>query len=234
MAAECFLLPQNEVPKDLRYLAKGNFVFAEFFGSYFVDVARSLWDEAADLVTKDGTPIYEHLAAEGITGRGACIKGERRDPEPGTFEGHIKAVDERFWKQRFRVYDQWRRDWWALYKKRGWLQMVTGFVYQGPADRNQVLNTPIQGSAFHCLLWALIRLHHWLREHKFKSRIIGQVHDSLVLDVFESELPDVLAKLRSLLIDEIRREWKWLIIPLDVECEVGVENWWAKQPVKVA
>lgn len=238
MAAECFLLPQNDVPKPVRNLAKGGFVFAEFYGSYYVDVARSLWDDAAKLKLNDGaTLVHDHLAANGIRERGACETGKRQDPKPGSFEAHIKQVETRFWGERFHVHDAWRKQWWQDYLTNGYFQMLTGFVVTygkaGLLRRNEAINSPVQGSAFHCLLWGLIRLGDWLRKNKMKSVIVAQIHDSIIIDAHKDEWQAVAAKARELLVDSIRQYWPWLIVPLDTELEMAETNWFEKKEVKL-
>lgn len=66
-----------------------------------------------------------------------------------------------------------------------------------------------------------------------KSKVIGQIHDSLIIDTHKSELQDVLAKVKSLLVDEIREDWTWLTVPLGVEAEASETNWWEKVEVQI-
>ncbi len=227
MAAEIFCLPRDEVPKAVRQEAKGKFVFAEFYGDYWAKVAANLWDGVGSLITNNGMAMEDHLANKGIYGLG------RNDGilDQGTFVWHIKQIEHSFWHERYSVYNQWKKDWFDLYCERGWYDMKTGFVCQGIYTRNQVNNGPIQGSAFHCLLWVLIRLNRWLRKNRMRSVIIGQIHDSIELDVHPDELDDVKAKAKSLLEDEIREAWPWLIIPLAGEAEISESNWYEKRAI---
>jgi DNA polymerase I-like protein with 3'-5' exonuclease and polymerase domains len=48
---------------------------------------------------------------------------------------------------------------------------------------DDVTNYPIQGSAFHCLLWAFNETDRIMRKDKWDTRLLGQVHDSMLLDV---------------------------------------------------
>lgn len=233
MAAECFKLPKEEVPKGLRQLTKGAFVFAEFYGDFYPKVARNLWEGAAadEITLKDGTPAIEHLKACGLHSLGECDPDQK--PRKGTFEEHIQDVEHRFWEERFKGYNKWRIDHWNNYKRRGWFEMKTGFVVYGHYKKNEVLNSPIQGSAFHCLLWILIQLNRWLVRNKMKTMIVGQIHDSIVLDAHPTEVDDVLEKTFQLIRADIRREWPWLIIPLEGEAELSETNWWEKKEVQV-
>lgn len=235
MAAECFILPKTQVSKAARNEAKGDFVFAEFYGSYYPQVAKALWREAAKITTTDGTPLLDHLARKKITERGKCETGTKEEPIPGSFEAHIKRVERRFWGERFKVHDEWRRTWWADYQRNGYFQMLSGFVVTfgkaGPLGKNDCINSPSQGSAFHCLLWGFIRLHDWFKKYKMQSVLIGQIHDSVLIDAHISEVPDIVAKARALFIDDVRVYYPWLKVPLDLEVEIAETNWYEKRPL---
>jgi len=234
MAAECFLLPVDRIPKDVRNAVKANFVFAEFYGSSYQNVAANLWADISryNLANHDGSPLFDHLGDLGIDALGECAF--RGDPVPGTFEHHIKKVERRFWDERYIKYRDWRRAWYESYLQTGWFQMQTGFVVQGVYERNQVINLPIQGSAFHCLLWIMIELHKWLRKNKMQTLVVGQIHDSLELDAVPEELDAVLDYVMNLIRVKIRKAWPWLIMPLEAEVEGSDKNWHEKKPIKPA
>ena len=67
-----------------------------------------------------------------------------------------------------------------------------------------------------------------------KTKIVGQIHDSLLADVPEDELDDWLALAKEVMTEEIRREWRWIIVPLTIEAEVGRRSWHDKKPVEIA
>jgi DNA polymerase-1 len=227
MAAQIFKLPHNQVPKKVRQAAKGGFVFSQFYGDWYVACARNLWNEIArsDLKTEAGVCLYDHLRQNGIAERGACT--DSKSAKPGTFEMHLKKVERDFWKRRFQVYGKWREDWWAAYQRDGYFDTLTGFHITGIYGRNSVTNYPIQGSAFHCLLWALVKLNRWLRKNRMKTKIIGQIHDSMLLDACPQELPDVLAMAKQLLCVELKKQWKWLIVPMEIDADVSpVDGSW--------
>lgn len=232
MACELFLCQQENVTKGLRTASKNSFVFPEFYGSYYPQVGADLWDvmRIRDLKLKFGeleVPIREHLRDKGITEQGL-----RHEPDPGTYIHHVKTVEKRFWGVRFKVYAEWKNETYSKYLKEGGWRTKTGFYVEGIYKKNDVTNHPIQGSAFHCLLWALIRLQKWLRKHKMKTKIVGQIHDSVVLDAVVSELQDVLHKWRQLMSEELPKAWRWIIVPIEIEAEVaGVdESWYHKKP----
>jgi DNA polymerase I len=117
--------------------------------------------------------------------------------------------------------------------KRGGFKTLTGFWIEGVMGRNDVINYPVQGSAFHCLLWSLIRLQRELRWGKMRALIVGQIHDSIVADVPADELDDFLPLAKRIMTEEIRKHWKWIIVPLDIEAEVSESNWFEKKAVEI-
>lgn len=81
------------------------------------------------------------------------------------------------------------------------------------------MNTPIQGTAADIMKIAMIRVARALREGQFRSRILLQVHDELVLEAVESEIPAVS--------DLLRREMEGaadLAAPLVADIHTG-KNW---------
>ncbi len=222
MAAECYMLEADQVSKDVRFYAKNQFVFPQFYGDYYVSCAKNLWEamRRAYLKTSDGNDLETHLGYQGIDG-------------PRQFENHIKQVEERFWNDRFPVYRDWKDEWWEKYQKCGYLRLKTGFVCQGIYRRNEAINYPIQGSAFHCLLWSLIRMNRWLVKNKMETMIVGQIYDSMILDVVEEERGDVLAMAKQIMTVDLRRAWPWIVAPLEIDAEGSDRNWHEKMTLSI-
>lgn len=233
MAAQLYIVRPEQVSKAMRHAAKNQFVFPQFYGSYYIQCAPHLWQSMKrGKFEVDGVLLKKLLRRHGIKSLGDCDPDSR--PRPGTFESHVQEVECDFWNRRFSVYNQWKKDWYAEYLRNGYVWMHTGFIVSGIYSRNDVINYPVQGAAFHCLLWSLIRLQKWLRKHKFKTRIIGQIHDSLLLDGPLTELQDVLAAAHRIMTIELRKAWKWIVVPLEIEAESSDVNWWEKREVKIA
>ena len=235
MAAQIYMIKEKEVSKQTRYAAKNLYVFPQFYGSFYAQCAPSLWEsiDKLKLERSDGVSLKEHLKEKGIKRLGACKFDE--EPRPHTFERHVRDVEKDFWGRRFRVYAQWKKDWYEAYKEKGGFEMFTGFRVFGVYRRNVIINSPVQGAAFHCLLWTLIRIQAWLEKHNMKSVILGQIHDSLVLDIPVNELQDVLAACKRIMTLSIRKAWEWIIVPLAVEAEVTPVNgsWFEKKGIAI-
>lgn len=236
MAGDCYILRKKEVNKMARYCGKNMFVFPQFYGDWYLSCAKSLWEaiEKFGLTNPTtGESLYRHLKKQGIRELGEC--DSKHKPKRGTFEYHIQQVEKHFWHKRFKVYDQWKRDWWDDYLEKGYFDMLTGFRIEGVLERKKVINYPIQGTAFHWLLWSLIQIQKRLNKYKMKSKIVGQIHDSIVADIFKGELKAYLEICKEIMTEKIRKHWKWIVVPLTIEAEAASagRSWFEKKEVKI-
>ena len=104
--------------------------------------------------------------------------------------------------------------------RRRYLKDINGSnaIVRGAAERNAV-NAPIQGSAADIIKIAMIQIHKKLEEGNYKSKMLLQVHDELVFDIYKPELEE----LKTMIKTEMENAYK-LSVPLDVELGVG-NNW---------
>ena len=91
-------------------------------------------------------------------------------------------------------------------------------IVRGAAERNAV-NAPIQGSAADIIKIAMINIYNKLQQGGFKTKMLLQVHDELVFDVYKPELENM----KKLIKEEMENAYK-LSVPLDVEMDMGT-NW---------
>ena len=91
-------------------------------------------------------------------------------------------------------------------------------VARGVAERNAI-NAPIQGSAADIMKLAMVEMHRKMRAAGLRSRMILQVHDEIVIDVYRSE-QEAVAKI----VVEAMERAAQLSVPLTVDYGVG-ENW---------
>ena len=82
------------------------------------------------------------------------------------------------------------------------------------------MNMPLQGAAADIIKIAMINVHRRLVEGGFKSKLILQVHDELVIDALKSEKDEVL----NILVHEMENAVA-LSVPLSVEASVA-ECWY--------
>lgn len=91
-------------------------------------------------------------------------------------------------------------------------------VVRGAAERNAV-NAPIQGSAADIIKIAMINIYNKLQAGNYKSKMLLQVHDELVFDIYKPELEEMKTLIKS----EMENAYT-LEVPLDVEMDIGL-NW---------
>ncbi len=215
----------------LRQAAKNAFVFPEFYGSYYKSCAPNLvcnwgklpsgkWKPGEGIPMPEGT-LSDHLISKGISSL-------------DSFTNHLQTIEEDFKYNRFPDHIQWMDDWYNLYRKRGYIELLTGFRCNGVMDKKQVINYPVQGAAFHCLLWSFTRLDKIIRKQGWDSKIIGQIHDAILLDVNPKELPTIVQMIHRITCKDLLAAWPWIIVPLDIEMELApVDGSWAdKQKYK--
>ena len=91
---------------------------------------------------------------------------------------------------------------------------------RGGAERNAI-NAPIQGTAADMIKLAMVAIHRELGRRNLKTRMLLQVHDELVFDLYLPEQKEVLP-----LVEEKMKAAIPLDVPMVVEMGVG-ENWLA-------
>jgi len=82
------------------------------------------------------------------------------------------------------------------------------------------INTPIQGSAADMIKLAMIDIHQAFTEANFRSKMIMQVHDELVFDVYKPELE----KIKPLIIEKMKNALPGISVPIVVDTGIG-QNW---------
>jgi DNA polymerase I-like protein with 3'-5' exonuclease and polymerase domains len=178
-AIDIFMRDLDTYTKAERQLAKNKFVFPAFYGSSAKPhqgqkigvVARDLWE---------GTPpeTMAHLRSCGIRG----IED---------FQAHVIDVEDKMWNERFPVYSEWRNKTWKKYKRKGYLDLYTGFRVYGPLSYTQVVNIQTQGSAFHVLLHTLIKTAPRIFDLSGRTYVNGQIHECIVVNVHPEEEEEI-------------------------------------------
>ena len=82
------------------------------------------------------------------------------------------------------------------------------------------LNTPIQGSASDIFKKAMVDISRIFKENDIKSKMLLQVHDELIFNVYKDEIDTV----REIVYNTMNDSYK-LLVPLDVDIEIG-NNWY--------
>ena len=95
----------------------------------------------------------------------------------------------------------------------------TNYSIKSMGER-MALNTPVQGSASDILKKAMIEIDNIFEEKKLKSKMLLQVHDELIFNVYNDEIEIV----KDIVYNTMTKIVK-LSVPLDVDIEIG-NNWY--------
>lgn len=185
---------------DWRDITKNTFIFPEFYGSWYKSIAK-------------GFPIPEDFYP-------TTTKLRRYE----RWESHLGRCERKFWKE-FKGVREWQDSKYEQYKRVGYVQDdAWGFRRRGYLTRNKIYNFPIQGPAFHCLLWSIIRYYKEKYDQRFESKLCAQIHDELFFDAEPGEVKELREKVSKIMTEDIREEHPWIIVPLEVEWSMG-DNW---------
>ena len=91
-------------------------------------------------------------------------------------------------------------------------------IVRGVSER-YAINAPIQGSAADIIKLAMIDIFDVMQEKNYKSKMILQVHDELIFDVYKPELEEIKNLVKTKMEGAVK-----LSIPLTVDVGTG-DNW---------
>jgi DNA polymerase-1 len=208
-AGDAFIMKPKFVSKPMRQATK-TFVFGEFYGDWYEPQARLLWESMIREGFKltNGTPAKLWLKKKGIKNL-------------AQFTTHMKEVERIMWEDRFGRYQEWKDETWQFYIKHGYYHTKTGFTISGLLDKKQVCNSPIQGSAFHWLLWCLMKSEREAMGLGMLSYPVGQVHDSMIWDVHPSELDYLTEAIHRIMTKDIYERFPWINTPISADIDVS-------------
>lgn len=248
VATRIWHLDPDWVHGRLRFESKSGFVFAQFYGSYYLSCARYMWDKCIvekdfmldehkgqDLDPAHHVRLKDHLVSTGIiTGDERAmtklkIRGrvETVSRQFADFVNHVKNVEKWFW-ETFAGLREWQYRMIDEYQRHGYVEMPFGFRRGGLLNNNKIFNTAIQGTAFHFLLWAYIQLHRHATKH-WRSYLLGQIHDEMVINIDQAELQEVMNTTVDIMERLIRETFDWINVPLVAEPEMSpVDGNWTE------
>ena len=108
-------------------------------------------------------------------------------------------------------------------RRRAMPELQSSNFIQRAAGERAAMNMPIQGSAADIIKLAMIKVHKALKDGGFKSRLILQVHDELLIETHKDEKEDVAKILK-----ENMEQAAELLVPLDVDVHEGASWYEAK------
>lgn len=108
-------------------------------------------------------------------------------------------------------------------RRRNMPELQSGNFIQRAAGERAAMNMPIQGSAADIIKLAMIRVHKALKDGGYRSRLILQVHDELLIETHKEE-KEAVAKI----LKENMEQAADLLVPLDVDVHEGASWFEAK------
>jgi len=109
-----------------------------------------------------------------------------------------------------------------------------GFRFVGNLSEKQISNFPIQSTAFHLLLHSIILINEIAKEEKWKSKLIGQIHDSVIVDVVPEEEEYVLKTCMYIMNERMRELYDWITVPIQADAELtGTDRPWFEKRNKI-
>jgi len=166
----------------------------------------------------------------GLSAHGLAVRTEMGYKEAAEF---IKQYNERY--PNIKAYldktpDEARQKGYVqtLYGRRRYMPELSasnGTVRQ-EAER-QAINMPVQGTAADIVKMAMNQIYAEMHAKKFKSKLLLQVHDELVFEVPQSELPSLAELVRHKMESVVK-----LSVPLKADLKAG-ENWGEMEALKI-
>ena len=108
-------------------------------------------------------------------------------------------------------------------RRRNMPELQSSNFMQRAAGERAAMNMPIQGNAADIIKLAMIKVHRALQEGGYRSRLILQVHDELLIEAYKEE-KEAVAKI----LKENMEHAADLLVPLDVDVHEGASWFEAK------
>ena len=108
-------------------------------------------------------------------------------------------------------------------RRRNMPELQSSNFMQRAAGERAAMNMPIQGTAADIIKLAMVKVHRALQEGGYRSRLILQVHDELLIEAYKEE-KEAVAKI----LKENMEHAADLLVPLDVDVHEGASWFEAK------
>lgn len=130
----------------------------------------------------------------------------------------LKPEYNKFWRTFAGVKD-WQEQLVDFYRVNGYVECLTGRRRRGPLTLNQIINSPVQGTAAEIVLDSMCRLSE-TGDPELQPEI--NIHDDLTfVRVPIKRLDDIAEKVIGIMLNS---PFKWINVPITAELSYG-ENW---------
>ncbi|MEM1121012.1 MAG: DNA polymerase, partial [Bacteroidota bacterium] len=188
--------------------------------------AARVYDKTLEEVTADERRNAKTVNFAIIYGAGATNLSQQLDIPRKEASQLIKKYFERYQGLKSymnKVVEQARQDGFVttLMGRRRHLRDINSKngMIRSHAERNAV-NTPIQGTAADMIKMAMIKVQKALKEGNYKTKMILQVHDELVFDLYKAEADKVMPIIEQ----NMKEAMPGLKVPILVGMDTGT-NW---------
>ena len=136
-------------------------------------------------------------------------------------QDEISHLFDDFWEQ-FEGVLKWQQGLLDFYEENMYIECATGRRRYAPLSKNEIINTPVQGSAADIVLDSMTDLSRQAAEEgDVYLQAILNIHDDLTFNIPKKKFDDYQEKIMKVM---VKPRYPWIIVPLMVEPARG-ENW---------
>ncbi len=147
----------------------------------------------------------------------------KKDIHPSTLETHYQA----FW-DKYRVVLDWQEKLESFYWKHGYVETAFGFRRHEPLSKNELINSPVQGTAGQLVMLPQVKLSKAsYTEDKPQYQPVINMHDDLTFYLPHASLENDIERIAR---DMCCFDLGFLVVPLSVEVSLG-PNWADQQEI---
>lgn len=132
-------------------------------------------------------------------------------------------INEEFWGV-FSGIKEWQKWLVKFYNKHGYVETLMGFRRHGPLSYNEIINSPIQGTAARLCVNAMNKICDAGIE------TVMQIHDDVTSYIPDDKLEEQIDLIAQIMCDT--SDYPWLNVPISVEMTCGY-NWYEQEEVGV-
>ena len=148
-----------------------------------------------------------------------CERAEFSNARRG--EQWVKTAQDLLY-ERYKRVRQWQFEQFQFYRTYNYVETATEFRREGPLEWNKIINSSIQGTAFHLLLAACIDIEDAIERLGLKAKFCGQIHDSAFFDAPIKERRGLIQLVNNIMLNP---KFEWAKgVKIEVEWQVG-RNW---------
>lgn len=155
--------------------------------------------------------VFGNLYGSGLDGAVAHV---------GAPKHIVKDLYDEFWDQMPGV-KQWHKSVLKQYDREGEVRLLTGFRRHGPMRYHEIVNTPIQGTAFAIVCEAYKKLVEASNDYPELCPVL-QVHDDLTFIVHEKVAEQRMYDIRDIVLSDVDEGlFHFINVPLQIEFSMG-------------